>query len=54
MIDSSCGEGTSIKLVVHSKNEAGPVTFTCDGKDVFDNDNLVNLIYMGLWIVIIS
>lgn len=31
-IDSSCGEGTSIKLIVHSKNEESPVIFTCDGK----------------------
>ncbi|PSN54649.1 hypothetical protein C0J52_01070 [Blattella germanica] len=29
-IDSSCGEGTSIKMIVHSKNEENPVTFTCD------------------------
>ena len=41
MIDSSCGEGTSMKLIVHSKNEESPVTFTCDGKHVFDNDNRV-------------
>jgi hypothetical protein len=34
MIDSSCGEGTSIKLMVHSKNEENPVVFTCDGKAV--------------------
>jgi hypothetical protein len=33
-IDSSCGEGTSIKLIVHSKNEESPVIFTCDGKAV--------------------
>lgn len=33
-IDSSCGEGTSIKLIVHSKNEESPVIFTCDGKPV--------------------
>ena len=36
MIDSSCGEGASIKLIVHSKNEESPVIFTCDGKDVFE------------------
>ena len=41
IIDSSCGEGTSIKLIVHSKNEESPITFTCDGKDVFDNGNQV-------------
>ena len=41
IIDSSCGVGTSIKLIVHSKNEESPVTFTCDGKAVFDNDNQV-------------
>jgi len=30
-----------MKLIVHSKNEESPVTFTCDGKHVFDNDNRV-------------
>ncbi|KAJ9600687.1 hypothetical protein L9F63_026176, partial [Diploptera punctata] len=30
-IDSCCGDGTSIKMIVHSKNEESPVTFTCDG-----------------------
>ena len=30
-IDSGCGEGTSIKMIVHSKNEESPVIFTCDG-----------------------
>jgi hypothetical protein len=39
MIDSSCGEGKSIKLVVHSKNEESPVIFTCDGKAVFDKED---------------
>lgn len=37
-IDSSCGEGTSIKLIVHSKNEESPVIFTCDGKAVIKEE----------------
>jgi len=41
MITCSCGKGTSIKLIVYAKNEECPVTFTCDGKDVFDEDNQV-------------